>query len=63
MDFYHLLEIYLMNKKKSVAGYRTRCFKNCFHKIVNKEANATDEFIGNKTADKIVKQIPAIDEN
>ena len=31
--------------------------------VVHKRAEATGEFIGNKIADKIVKQKPVIDEN
>ena len=36
-------------------GYRTRCFKNCFQKVVHKAAEATGEFIGIKIASRIVK--------
>ena len=34
-----------------IIWYRTRCFKNCFQKVVYK----TDEFIGNKIASAVTK--------
>ena len=48
--------------RKKIIGYRARCFKNCFQKVVHKAAKATDEFIGNNIAEKIVKQKLVIDE-
>ena len=62
MDFYHLKEILLTNIK-SIIGYRTRFFINCFQKNLVHE---TSEFLGNKIADgvtdlyenKIVKTKP-----
>ena len=40
----------------------TRCFKNC-KKVVHKAAEATDRFMGNKIADKIMKPKLTADEN
>ena len=38
-------------------------FKSASRKVVHKAAEATDEFLGNKIADKIVKPKHVIDEN
>ena len=54
--------MFLTNIEK-IIEYRTRCFKNWFQKSSRKTAEATGEFIGNKTADKIVKTKPVIDKN
>ena len=44
MVFCHLLE-YI----KTIIGYRTRFFKNCFQKVIHKAG----EFLGNKIGDTI----------
>ena len=43
------------NIYKKCIGYRTRCFKNWFQKIVHKVAETIGEFIGNNIADAVVK--------
>ena len=48
---------------KTIIGYRTRCSKNAFEKVVHGAGEATSEFIGNKIADKTVEPKPASDEN
>ena len=43
------------NIYKKFIGYRTRCFKNWFEKIVHKVAETIGEFIGNNIADAVAK--------
>ena len=40
---------------------RTICFKSCYKKVADKAAEATREFIGNKTTTKIAKSKPLSD--
>ena len=54
----------LSNKyKNQLLDTETRCFKNCFQKVVQEAAEATDEVIGNKIADNIMKTKHIIDQN
>ena len=43
------------NIYKKFIGYRTRCFKNWFQKIVHKVAETIGEFIRNNIADAVAK--------
>ena len=56
MTFCHLLENLVINMVK-INGYwnknRNRCCKNCLKIVVQKTAEGTGDFIGNKIADKI----------
>ena len=56
-DFYHLREIYWRNIKNNY--WILECFQKIFHKI----AEATDELLGNKFANKIMKTKHVIDQN
>ena len=49
--------------RKKVQDTGLAALKTASKKTVQKAAEATDEFIGNKTLDKIAKQKPVIDEN
>ena len=62
MDFCHLGDFYLTNKK-AIIGH---CYKNrtrCFKKVAHKVAEETRECIGNKIANKIMKPKPVPNEN
>ena len=66
---YHLLFARNLSNKygKQLLDTATKtgldALKVAFKKEVHKVAEATGEFIGNKIADKIIKQKPVIDEN
>ena len=49
--------------RKQLLGKELDVLKTAFKKGVHKATEATNEFIGNKIADKIVKAKPVIDEN
>ena len=56
MAFCHLLENFVINMAKNwwiLRRNRNRCCKNRFKKVVQKNAEATGDVIGNKIADKI----------
>ena len=56
MDFCHSGESYLTNMKNSY-WMLLDALKTTSKKIFHKKAKATREFIGNKIADEIVKEI------
>ena len=49
--------------RKQLLNTGLDALKNTSNEVVHKAAEATDEFIGNKIADKIVKTKHVIDEN
>ena len=61
MDFCHSREIYVTNMEKKLLDTATKAgldyLKTASKKLVHKAAEAAGEFIGNKIADKIVKNL------
>ena len=63
MNFCHLQEIFLTNLENKYWIQDQMLLKTASKKVVDKAAEATGEFIGNKASDKNGKQNSITDEN